>query len=170
MIGENKDFMAYDRSKIYDAWGGTRRVYPWYVSILRRVKPEVVLTQDFNGEYGHAAHQITAYMTVNCIGYAADPTYDQKSYDAYGVWQVKKMYAHLYQENQIVMDWQQPLTAFGGKTSLEVAKEALWCHVSQRALTYQMLESGPYDCRLFGLYYTAVGPDVEKNDFFENIP
>ena len=163
-------FMAYNRATIYDAWGGTRRVYPWYVSILRRVKPEVVLTQDFNGEYGHAAHQITAYMTVKCIEYAADPTYDAKSFDAYGAWQVKKMYAHLYPENQIVMDWHQPLSAFGGKTGLEVAKDALWCHVSQRALTYQMLEEGPYDCRLFGLYFTAVGPDVAKNDFFENIP
>ncbi|MBQ4436351.1 MAG: PIG-L family deacetylase [Clostridia bacterium] len=170
VIGENKDFMAYNRATIYDAWGGTRRVYPWYVSILRRVKPEVVLTQDFNGEYGHAAHQITAYMTVKCIEYAADPTYDAKSFDAYGAWQVKKMYAHLYPENQIVMDWHQPLSAFGGKTGLEVAKDALWCHVSQRALTYQMLEEGPYDCRLFGLYFTAVGPDVAKNDFFENIP
>ena len=170
VIGENKDFMAYNRSKIYDAWGGTRRVYPWYVSILRRVKPEVILTQDFNGEYGHAAHQITAYMTVNCIGYAADPNYDKASYEAYGAWQVKKMYAHLYGENRVVMDWNQPLQAFGGKTGLEVAKEALWCHVSQRALTYQMLESGPYDCRKFGLYYTSVGPDIEKNDFFENIP
>lgn len=170
VIGENKDFMAYNRSDIYAAWGGTRRVYPWYVSILRRVKPEVVLTQDFNGEYGHAAHQITAYMTVNCIGYAADPTYDAASYEQYGAWQVKKFYAHLYGENQIVMDWHEPMSAFGGKDSLTVAKEALYCHVSQRALTYQMLEEGPYDCRLFGLYYTAVGPDTAKKDFFENIP
>ena len=170
VIGENKDFMSYNRSTVYDAWGGTKRVYPWYVGIIRRVRPEVVLTQDFNGEYGHAAHQITAYMTAKCIGYAADPSYDQASAEAYGAWQVKKMYVHLYQENEVVMDWHQPLDAFGGKTSLEVAKEALWCHVSQRALTYQMLEKGPFDCRKFGLYYTAVGPDVEKNDFFENIP
>ena len=169
VIGENKDFMSYNRSTVYDAWGGTRRVYPWYVSILRRVRPEVVLTQDFDGEYGHAAHQITAYMTVKCIDYAADPGYDPESYAAYGAWQVKKMYVHLYPENQVVMDWHQPLAAFGGKDSLTVAKEALWCHVSQRALTYQMLEEGPYDCRRFGLYMTTVGPDVEKNDFFENI-
>ncbi len=170
VIGENKDFMAYNRSKVYDAWGGTRRVFPWYVRILRRVKPEVVLTQDFNGEYGHAAHQITAYMTAKCIKYAADPAYDKDSYKAYGTWQVKKMYVHLYSKNKVVMNWQKPLSAFGGKTSLEVAKKALWCHVSQRALTYKMLESGPYDCRKFGLYFTTVGPDVKKKDFFENIP
>ncbi len=170
VIGENKDFMSYNRSTVYDAWGGTRRVYPWYVGILRRVRPEVVLTQDFNGEYGHAAHQITAYMTVNCLEYAADPTYDAASAERYGAWQVKKMYVHLYEENQLVMDWHEPLERFGGKTSLEVAKEALWCHVSQRALTYTMEEKGPYDCRKFGLYFSAVGPDVLKNDFFENIP
>ncbi len=170
VIGEHKDFMSYNRSDVYAAWGGTKRVYPWYVSILRRVKPEVVLTQDFNGEYGHAAHQITAWMTVNCLEYAADPSYDAASYEAYGAWKVKKLYVHLYPENQVVMDWHQPLSAFGGKTGLEVAQDALWCHVSQRALTYQMLEEGPYDCRLFGLYYSAVGPDTAKNDFFENIP
>ena len=27
-----------------------------------------------------------------------------------------------------------------------------------------------YDNRKFGLYFTTVGPDVKKNDFFENIP
>jgi len=170
VIGENRDFMSYNRSTVYDAWGGTKRVYPWYVGILRRVRPEVILTQDFNGEYGHAAHQITASMTVKCIDLAADPTYDADSYNKYGAWQVKKVYAHLYEQNGVVMDWQKPLSAFGGKTSLEVAKEALWCHVSQRALTYQMLEEGPFDCRKFGLCFSTVGEDVNKNDFFENIP
>lgn len=169
VIGENKDFMSYNRMTVYDAWGGTRRVYPWYVSILRRVKPEVVLTQDLNGEYGHAAHQITAYMTINCLEKAADPAYDPASYEQYGAWQVKKLYIHLYDQNTVLMDWHQPLAAFGGKTGLEVAKEALYCHVSQRALTYQIEEKGPWDCRKFGLYMSTVGPDEAKDDFFEHI-
>ena len=67
------------------------------------------------------------------------------------------------------MDWNLPLSAFGGKTGLEVAREAFACHISQQHTDYRVRDSGSADCSLFGLYWSAVGPDTEKDDFFENL-
>ena len=55
-------------------------------------------------------------------------------------------------------------------TSLEVAQEAYTWHISQSEKSYAVLDHGKYDNSVFGLYRTLVGPDVEKNDFFEHIP
>ena len=169
VIGEYKDRMYYNRQSMYDIWGGTKTVYPWLVTLIRQYQPDVVLTHDLDGEYGHGAHQVAAMASIRCIEKAAATDYDAKSLERYGAWQVKKLYLHLYPENALVMDWHVPLEAFGGKTSLEVAELGLDKHVSQHALTYRMLESGPYDCRKFGLYMSTVGEDVQKNDFFEHI-
>ena len=163
------DVRTENRSIVYGAWGGTKVFYPWFVSVVRRLRPEVLITQDFNGEYGHAIHQVAAYTAVNCPPLAADPEFDPPSAALYGAWQIKKVYIHLYKQNQIVMDWEQPLTFFNGRTGLEIANAALECHKSQQPIGYSAKASGRYDCRLFGLYATTVGPDINRNDFFENI-
>ena len=170
MIGSFRDKKAPTREKAYSLWGGTKAVHPWLVNVLRRYQPDVLLTHDMNGEYGHCAHQVTAHASIHCAAKAAQEDYDQTSFEKYGIWQVKKLYLHLYKENPIVMDWQAPLAAFGGRTAFSIAGEALLKHRSQYPLDDDMAESGRYDCRKFGLYASTVGPDVLKNDFFENIP
>jgi LmbE family N-acetylglucosaminyl deacetylase len=170
MIGSFQDKGTITREKTYHAWGGTKRIYPWLVDMLRRYQPDVLLTHDSSGEYGNSAHQIAAYASIHCAAKAAQEDFDPASFEKYGVWQVKKLYLHLYKENPIVMDWQVPLAAFGNRTAFSVAEEALLKHKSQHPLNDDMAESGRYDCRKFGLYMSTVGEDVRKNDFFENIP
>jgi hypothetical protein len=80
------------------------------------------------------------------------------------------------------MDWDQPLSAFGGRTGFEVAEAAYQLHVSQKDAAQKNPETGKYEkfvveprtskysCYLFGLAYSSVGEDVNKNDFFENVP
>ena len=152
------------------------------VELYRRYQPEVVLTHDENGEYGHGAHRACADAAVRCAGTAADPAQYADSAQAYGPWQVKKVYLHLYGENAIEMDWDQPLSAFGGRTAFEVAQDGYAWHVSQHDKGQDDPDTGKfelfrveprdskYSCYRFGLAYTVVGPDAEKNDFFENIP
>lgn len=82
---------------------------------------------------------------------------------------MKKFYVHLYDQNQIRMDWQQPLAHFGGRTAIEVTTDAFRYHASQVRRGWGMDRTEGYDNDLFGLYYTAVGPDVIKNDLMENI-
>ncbi len=144
------------------------------IELIRQYKPDVVVTHDINGEYGHPAHILFSTLARNGVEGAAQADKHKASYELYGTWDVPKTYVHLYGENQIRMDWKQPLSAFGGKTGLEVAEEGLNCHKSQMdenaAWFMSDTDGGQYDNALFGLWRTSVGPDVLKNDMFENIP
>ncbi len=167
--------------KAYDNWGKAN-INKWMVSLLRQYKPEVVVTHDVNGEYGHGAHRVCADAMQKCISYAADATKYTDSAKAFGTWEVKKLYLHLYKQNALEMDWDQPLSAFDGRTGFEVAEAAYQLHVSQKDAAQKNPETGKYEkfvveprsskysCYRFGLAYTTVGADVLKNDFFENVP
>lgn len=139
--------------------------------LLRRFRPEVVIAQDEKGEYGHGVHQLAVKVMKDAIGFSADSSQFPESAQEFGVWNIKKCYLHLYPKNTVVMDWNRPLKAFGGKTGIEMAIEGYQYHKSQTSKWFRVEgEGSKYDCRKFGLYYSTVGPDVEKNDFMENIP
>lgn len=138
------------------------------VSLLRRYKPDVVMLHDIDGEYGHTAHITFSWLGRQAVERAGNAAEHPESAAEYGVWEVPKTYIHLYGENQLRMDWHQPMSAFDGKTGLEVAAEAFAWHVTQQE-RWSVQDGGEYDNALFGLWRTNVGPDVEKNDLFENI-
>ena len=140
------------------------------VRLLRRLQPQVVVTQGFDGEYGHPQHKAGVQLMAKALKLAADEQYDPESVRTYGTWQVKKMYAHRYEKNRITMNWNVPLDEEGVVTPLFLAKEAFDRHRTQQRGFSIETTSRQYDCTQFGLYYTAVGPDVKKNDFLENIP
>lgn len=140
------------------------------VAAIREVQPEVIVAQDEKGEYGHTAHRACVDACKQAIFDAADASKYRDSAQEYGIWQAKKLYLHLYPENQVRFNWREPLAAFDGKDGLTVATEALAFHKSQIQGGWAMEEGGKYDNALFGLYYTTVGEDVHKNDLMENIP
>ena len=137
--------------------------------VIRQYRPEVILTQDFNGEYGHAQHEVTAQLVADCLKLAEQEDFDPESVEAFGTWSVKKLYIHLYDQNTIRMDWEQPLED-PVITPMFLAKEGFDKSKSQQAYFSMERHGTLYDNHLFGLYYTSVGPDVQKNDFMENIP
>lgn len=139
------------------------------VRFVRQYKPEVIVCQDLNGEYGHAQHKVTAQLVTESIAQAARDDYDPNSLSAWGAWQVKKLYIHLYEKNQIKMDWNMPLEDSGVITPLFLATEGFDKHRSQQSAFSMRRHGVEYDNTLFGLYYTAVGPDKKQNDFMENI-
>lgn len=136
---------------------------------IRRFKPSVVVGHDLQGEYGHGQHVLCAVSLTDAIVAAADGEIFPESAQKYGTWNTPKLYLHLYPENEIVMDWSVPLSAFGGKTAMDVAKEAFALHVSQQGYFYVYGEGDDWDSRRFGLYRSTVGPDVNGGDVFENI-
>lgn len=150
-------------------WGGKDNILKEIVQRIRRYKPEVIVTQDLNGEYGHNQHKIVARAMKYAVEAAADPTQFPDSYNIYGSWQVKKLYIHLLKENRIHMDWLTPQPALGGLTLLKVAQNGMAKHASQTKY-FSVKDGGQYDNAVFGLQLSAVGEDVAKNDFFENIP
>lgn len=167
-----------DTYKVFRTVGTTRDgILAYVVEQLRRYRPQVVIGHDFAGEYGHGQHMVYAEVLASALKISNDPAAFPKTAEQYGVWDVPKAYFHLYRENPIVLDWDQPLESFDGMTAFEVTKElGFRCHVSQIPAFWYWI--GPYEkaadiptyspCR-YGLYRTTVGPDVNKNDFFENL-
>ena len=142
-----------------------------------------MVTQDENGEYGHGQHKMVADAAQACYDLAADPEAFPESASMYGTWQVKKLYLHLWGEaaDQTEMDWEQPLSAFGGKTGTELAEEAYAMHVTQRnagtkirgkRYVFSVRETGGilFPNTVFGLCRSEVGPDEKHTDFLEHIP
>lgn len=146
---------------------------------LRRFKPLVVIGHDELGEYSHGQHILNTHALKEAINRSNDKNYYQDL--NFEPWEVKKLYLHLYKENQIVMDYDTPLSGFNGRTAYEVSKEGYKCHESQQWTWFTAWINGKnnsytkstdinkYSPNIFGLYYTAVGNDQNKNDFFENI-
>lgn len=170
VIGNFKDSYAKNLKAAYKSAGGKGKVNEWIVGLYRQYKPEVVVTQDTNGEYGHKQHMMIADAAENCIALAANEDEFTASTIAYGTWQVKKLYLHLYPENQITFDWTVPLKSMNGATGIELAEEAYTLHKTQASSGMSVTETGTkYDNRVFGLAFTTVGEDVRKDDFLENI-
>ena len=158
-MGVFKDIKNDSLGDSYGFWG-EKPVVEYLEGLLRRYRPDVVVTHDKNGEYGHGAHRVCADAMMKALPLAAGGEEG---------WQVKKMYLHLYRENQLVFDWRQPLDFFGGRTAFDVAEAAFECHASQQSNGLIVQDWGPYANNVFGLYHTTVGPDEAGNDFFEHI-
>ncbi|MCQ2453439.1 MAG: PIG-L family deacetylase [Clostridia bacterium] len=165
VIGPFDDEKFYTANEMYRHWGGREKVLQYFTEVIRRYRPDVIVTHDVNGEYGHGGHMaVCASVTDAVTRTAADAAYETQS----APWQVKKLYVHLYEEQTRDMNWEIPLEAFDGKTAFKIAEEAFLCHESQTQ-SFNMHSDGSYSCRRFGLAYSSVGDDVNMDDFFENI-
>ena len=173
LIGRFYDRYTMDMETAYKKIGKSK-VRNYMIEVFRHYKPEVVVTHDIHGEYGHGVHKVCADIVINALKKAPDAKAHRESSRAYGTWDVPKCYIHLYGEekDQVRFDWENmKLEAFGGKSAFEAADAAWQCHKSQTATgKYQVYIDGPYDSQIFGLYRTTVGKDKAHNDFFENIP
>lgn len=168
VIGEFYDSYTVKLEDAYKKWG-KNQVRTYATELLRKYKPEVVVTHDVNGEYGHGAHKLCADVMQHCVPRANDPEYMPNLAQQYGTWEVKKLYLHLYKENPIVMDWNIPLASMDGKTGIQLAQEAYKLHVTQERTDFVVTDQGETSCAEFGLAYSVVGQDAIGGDFFENI-
>ena len=167
-IGSFKDKRMPDMKANYRIWGGKEKVEEYVVSLYRKLRPQVVVSHDLRGEYGHPAHIMTARAAKTALDSAADSACFIQSTAQYGAWDVPKLYLHLYEENVIDMDWQRPLASLDGATSLDISRAAFDRHRSQRA-KFSVEVKGRHSAARFGLVRSLVGDDVVKDDFFENI-
>ncbi len=150
---------------------GKAKVQGWVVEVVRKYRPYVMVTHDVNGEYEHGMHKMCADSALNAFEAAASAARYPESAKEFGTFQMSKLYLHLYKDNPLVMDWDQPLSAFDGKTGFEVAKEAYLHHRTQQGYEQFKVEpkDSPYSSYHFGLAMTTVGPDRDLNDLMENI-
>lgn len=172
-VFRNKEY-AYNT---FDAQGYSREyLLGFVVEQLRRFKPQVALTHDFEGEYGHPHHVVCADLMTEAVGISMDSSQYPELAEKYGVWDVPKTYIHLYGENEILIDMDTPRECFGGLTAFEVSKDlAFPCHrsqykgVSNYIVPYRTSVDMRYCSSRYGLYRSTVGEDTAKDDFFENL-
>lgn len=153
----------------------------FHIENLRRFKPQVVVGHDIDGEYGHGQHMLNTKTLIQAVESAQDRAVCPESATKYGIWNTPKLYLHLYKENPVVMNWDEPLERFGGRSAFEVTQDGFGCHYSQHYTWFNRWLNGDYGeiskasqintyspCS-YGLYRTTVGNDVNKNDMLENI-
>ncbi len=154
----------------------------YFTECIRRFKPLVVVSHDLNGEYGHGTHVVCADALIEAIKYSPDSGKCLESSEEYGTWVVEKTYLHLYGENQMTLDIDKPLESLGGKTAFQVSQEGFKHHKSQLWTWFKEWMLGTDDEPItkasqiedytpgkYGLYFTNVGNDTGKGDFFENV-
>ena len=185
VFGKFADFRIDDLQGTYNEYarrGTTKQALQAYVvEQIRRFKPQVTVAHDFKGEYGHGMHMVYTDLLVNSLEITNDATKFPESAEKYGVWDIPKTYIHLYKENPVVINYDQPLNSFNGITAFQATQKFGYpCHESQQYTWFTNWLNGKgsitkatqiktYNPCEFGLYRTTVGDDVLKNDFMENI-
>ena len=152
------------------AWGGEQYVLSRVVEKIRRYKPDVIVTHDERGEYGHPTHKTVSYIVQKAIKAAGDKSKFKTSAKQYGTWKVKKLYIHMYPKNKLVMKYKSSYPEIGGRTPYSLACIAYDKHYSQHgrwSMTAKAVTK--YPSSNYGLAYTRVGKDIKKNDMFEHI-
>ncbi len=168
-----RDVRCDNKERILKAWN-EKKACKAIVEEIRRCKPEVVITHDVWGEYGHGAHRACAYLTKRAVQFAADPAVFPESAEKYGAWQVQKLYFHAWREDQgylncVTMNWDAPLSAFDGRTAREMAALGYACHASQSDNWADNMEENRFDCAIYSLVCSEVGADENCNDLLEHI-
>lgn len=152
-------------------------VIKFQVNNIRKYQPFVIAGHAENGEYGHGQHILNTFALKTALLKAMDSFYES----SYQTYEVPKTYLHLYKENQIIMNYDIPLTKYNGSTAYEISKLGYLCHKSQQYTWFtdwffgknnsynKATEIRSYSPLEFGLYKSIVGEDRNKNDMFENI-
>lgn len=172
VIGNHEDIYSTSLSHAKGLYNYNKAL-GFIVELYRRFQPNVLVTHDLNGEYGHGVHCLVADLATKALELSTDPTAYPDSFRRYGLWDVKKAYLHLYADNPIDMEWEMDLASYGGTNIWDVIRHALDQYDSQLKYYGESLTRNPnkvYDCTRFGLYRTTVGLDTGLCDFFENIP
>ena len=147
-------------------------VVEWEKSLITRFEPQVIVTHDVNGEYGHGMH-----MLVN--GTLQLALKDAESEFSF----LKKVYFHLYDENQIELSWMDKnFSELGGLSPFQVTQQKgfpehesqqwtwfnRWINGANKEIT-KASQIKTYNPAEYGCFYSSVGADSKRDDFFENV-
>ena len=168
IIGPFRDRWSNTLKKGYEEWD-KEQIESFMIEAVRRTKPQIIVTQDLGGEYGHGAHMVTSRGAIFAYENAGDADVFPESAAVYGTWEPKKIYVHMYPEGAMTFDFRQPLKALEGRTILEVVKEAFELHETQRKVGFRVEDLKETGISHFGLYASRVGADEAPFNFFENI-
>ncbi len=159
------DFVDRYSASLKEAQGqyDSEEVTGFMVEQIRRFQPQVIVTHDINGEYGHGYHMLTADCAMQAVEAALSEEKYPDTAAKYGLWNTPKTYLHLFKDNAIRLDLRVPIEEMGGRTALEIAAEAYKKHVSQQGTWFYVSDTNKYSCADFGLWRSLVGVDEKPN-------
>lgn len=144
-------------------------ILKYLVEQFRIFQPQVVVTHDVNGEYGHGFHKLTSKAVTEAVVKAADAGAFAESAQEYGTWDTPKTYLHCLKDNAIKLNLRVPISEdYAGRTALDIAIAAYKKHVSQQWCWFYVSDEYEYSCADFGLYRSLVGADTD-NDILCNL-
>ncbi len=186
VFGDFADFRIDSLERTYAKYASmgvsAEALLEFVVTQLRRFRPLVAIGHDLNGEYGHGMHMVYADLLTQAVEISGDSSRFPESVTQYGIWDTPKTYLHLYEKNPIVLNYDRPLSRFGGLSAFGATQQlgypchrsqqytwfTRWLHGSSNEITAATQIETYSPCR-FGLYRTTVGPDIAKNDFMEHV-
>lgn len=172
----NYPYIAYFKPRMqtnlraqYDMWSEVQFVR--HVSrIVRIYEPDVLVTHALDGEGIDGGHKACSDAAIRSVTAAMDSNYDiGYGVQIYGNWQLKKLYLHQPGSGSTVLDYTQPLDFFGGKSAIEIAREAYAMQDYQKKLAETLPDEGIFNGAAFNLQFSDVGDDSSMHDLFENI-
>ena len=138
----------------------------YVAELIRQYKPNVMLTHDINGEYGHGRAQALRQRCPILRGTNRRRSLYARIRGKMGDMVRQKLYLHLGRENTVTMDWRVPLSSMGGKTGLELAQEAYAFHITQHKTSFAVTDEGRTSNAKFSLVYSSVGGRLHRRRFF----
>lgn len=177
--------------KVFDGWNdgiadngdavqGKQKAIDTIATYIRIFRPEVIITHDFEGEYGHYEHKATAIAVADSYDRAADVAY----VDGNAPWQAMKLYIHQSQNGLgsggrsyigwLFHDyWEDTSIDSDGvadMTPRQVVDIGLGEHISQGYKTVSTVYRSDdsydgYHCEWWALYRSTVGADIIVNPF-----
>lgn len=151
-----------------DVEAGKQRAANYLAEQIRRYKPDIIVTHDLDGEYGHDNHKATAQAVTNAFFLAANPAATGTNLIGLAPWQAKKLYLHLYKTNRLFHRyWEIPVSYLNNRSARQVADIGVTYHVSQtppRRYAKSVYRAdgvnNDYPAEWWGLYASTVGSDT----------
>lgn len=139
------------------------------VGAIREYKPNIVLTHDQKGEYGHGAHCLTFDAVYAAAALAAETGRYPDSEEKFGVWKAQRVFSHLYGENLIALDRSVPLANAGGMTALALDQQCYGLY--EKTYPIEITDESGYTCAKYGLIFPKDDPtlDVTAGDLFAGL-
>ncbi len=168
VFGSFADTYTSTKEEALEYWD-MQEVTAYLVNVIRQYKPQIVVTHDKLGEYGHGAHCVAFDATYRAVPYAAETGRCPESQAAFGTWNVQRFFSHLYGERLVSLNRENALANAGGKTALELDQQ---CYQTYEENYPIQITDGPgYTCAKYGLVFPENDTtlDVTAGDLFAGL-
>lgn len=134
-------------------------------ALIRRYRPEIVVTHEENGEDGDSARAVTFEYTRDAVELAANEGKFRDTVRQYGIWETRKFYSHS-EKGKTVLRTDETFPDDRGLTAAELSGECLKLY--ETMATYRLRG----DKKQEGFKLESGITEGEKNaeDLFLNIP